>query len=197
MDTPTYVIITGCIALFTIVFYARIGGISQFKKILVLIISSAAIFVTTTLLGEAIFAWAGNSTCSTYLGCVSGFFGYDAAEHFFFGAMAIWILVALCQKFPAYSILHTEFWKMALTLVAMVAFFSVLWEIFECGYDAFRISILHQQLLSFRLHIDYLAQPTNFDTMGDISFSLLGGLFALFSTRNILENESFRTPNNR
>lgn len=131
-----------------------------------------------TFFGE-LFNGAPNAACYPYLGCDAGFFGYDALEHFLFGFAALWMLVWLCGRFSRISILHIEFWKSALLLVAMVAFFSVLWEIGEWFRDAYLLDIAHETLLNFRLHINYLAQPSNFDTMGDLSFSLLGSLCTL------------------
>jgi hypothetical protein len=141
-------------------------------------LSSTIVWLAVTSYGE-LFDGAPNSGCYPYLGCDSGFFGYDALEHFLFGFAAVWIIVWLCQKFPRYSILNEEFWKSVLILVALVTFIEVIWEIGECFRDAYLLDIVHEQLLNFRLHINYLAQPSNFDTMGDITFNLLGSLLAV------------------
>ncbi len=121
-----------------------------------------------------------NSTCFTLLGCNAGFFGYDAIEHFLCGAAVFLAILWLCKKFPEHSILPNErYWKIALTLVAYVALLAVLWEILECAHDYFNLSILHEHLFNYRLHINALDQPSNLDTMGDISFTLIGALVSL------------------
>lgn len=145
-------------------------------------LASTIVWLAVTSYGELLNG-APNSACYPYLGCDAGFFGYDALEHFLFGFAAVWIIVWACQQFPRYSILNTEFWKSALILIAMVALIAVMWEIGECFRDAYLLDIAHVHLLNLRLHINYLAQPSNFDTMGDLTFTLLGSLLSLLSVR--------------
>ena len=127
-----------------------------------------------------------NATCYKYLGCNAGFFGYDAIQHLFFGAFLLLLVVWLCKKFPAHSILQEKHWKSGLMLVAFVALFAFLWELGECAHDAYNVSILHEHLLNYRLHINALDQPSNQDTMGDMFFDVLGAFIAFFPSRSEL-----------
>jgi hypothetical protein len=141
-------------------------------------VASTALFAAVTTYGE-FFEGAPNAACYLFLGCDEGFFGYDALEHFLFGFAAVWIIVRLCELFPRYSILPDEYWKCGLIVLSLVALVAVGWEFCEWFRDAYLLDIAHQPLLNLRLHINYLAQPSNFDTMGDLSFTLLGSFLAL------------------
>lgn len=158
---------------------------NNYSRIAILAVTSTVVWIFICLFGEWIGAGSlgGNDMCIKYLGCTSGFFGYDAIEHFLFGISLIWSLIWLFKKYPQYSLLHTKLWKSVLTLIALVALVSVTWEFIECAHDYFRIDILHQTLFNFRLHINHLDQPTNLDTMGDLAFSLFGSIVALFFTK--------------
>ncbi|MFZ2804472.1 MAG: hypothetical protein WA001_04570 [Patescibacteria group bacterium] len=182
MDTPTYVIIAALIASLVSIILFRLSRLPKVRALGNLSLSISAIWLCITVLGEHVFTWAGNATCSAALGCVSGFFGFDAFEHLFFGVALALVIVFLCMRFPKYSILHSERWKTVLTIVATVVLVSVLWEIFECIHDAFRVDILHEALSNLRLHIDLLDQPSNLDTMGDLSFAMLGSVIGFFLT---------------
>jgi hypothetical protein len=150
-----------------------------YSRIAILAISSLVVFLIANLFGE-IIGLAANSDCYPYIGCTSGFFGYDAIEHFLFGLTVIWIIVWACGKFPKYSILHKERWKKRFVLIASIALIAVFWEFLECAHDAFRLDILGEHLYNFRFHINLLDQPSNLDTMGDLAFTLLGAFVALF-----------------
>ncbi|MHB8661036.1 MAG: hypothetical protein ACYC75_03870 [Minisyncoccota bacterium] len=152
--------------------------VNALSRVGVFALASTTVWAGVTLYGE-LFDGAPNSACYPYLGCDAGFFGYDALEHFLFGFAAVWIIIWLCKKFPRYSILNAERWKSGLILVACIALIAVLWEIGECFRDAYLLDIVHEHLINLRLHINYLAQPSNFDTMGDLTFTLLGSLIAL------------------
>ncbi len=126
-----------------------------------------------------------NGSCMKYLGCIDGFFGFDAVQHFLFGIALLFTIFWLCKRYPEYSILpedKNKRWKTALTLIAYVVFISVLWEFLECAHDYYNVSLLHQDFFNYTLHIDinYLDQPTNLDTMGDLFFSAVGTIVALF-----------------
>ncbi len=136
------------------------------------------IWLLVTAYGEFLNG-APNSACYPYLGCDAGFFGYDALEHFLFGLTAVGAIIWLCERFPNYSILRGNRLEMGLVLISLVCFIAVLWEIGECFRDAYLLDIAHIRLLDLRLHINYLAQPSNFDTMGDLSFTLLGSAISL------------------
>ena len=145
---------------------------------------TTAIFLITCILGEGLGgSLGGNDMCYKYLGCTSGFFGYDALEHFLFGIAAVLIIIWLFKKFPKFSMFYSEFWKNFLVIISLVMLVSVFWEFAECAHDYFRIEILHQSLVNFKLHINHLDQPTNIDTMGDLTFALIGSIVSLFFTK--------------
>jgi len=150
----------------------------------ILAIISTAVFLIICIMGEGIGgSLASNPSCLKYLGCTNGFFGYDAIEHLFFGIAGTFVLIWLFQKFPKYSILKEKRWKNILIIVSLIALMSVLWELLECAHDVFRVDILHQTLVNWRLHINLLDQPTNLDTMGDLTFDLIGSVIVLFFTK--------------
>jgi hypothetical protein len=144
---------------------------------------SMVIFLTACFFGEGLGgSWGSKLACPPYLGCTSGFFGYDAIEHFLFGITLVYSLIWIFKKFPKFSLLYSDFWKNVIIFITITALISVLWELLECAHDAFRVDILHERLRDIRLHINLLDQPTNIDTMGDLAFSLLGSFFtSLFS----------------
>lgn len=140
-----------------------------------------ALWLITCTFGEGLGgSWGANNACYPYLGCTSGFFGYDAIEHFLFGVVAIFALVWFFRTHPRFSLLSDVRWKNVVILIAVVALVSVFWELLECAHDFFRVDILHQSLFNFRLHLNQLDQPTNLDTMGDLTFALIGSLASLF-----------------
>ena len=54
---------------------------------------STTIFLAACILGEGLGGSLGsNPMCYKYLGCTTGFGGYDAIEHFLFGIAAVFIL---------------------------------------------------------------------------------------------------------
>jgi hypothetical protein len=145
---------------------------------------SMAVLLIACAFGEAVLGHLGSNTaCYKYLGCTDGFFGYDAIEHFLYGVTGVCTLAWIFETFPRYSLLQDKRWKNIITLITFVVFVSVLWEFAECAHDYFRIDVLHESLVNFRLHIDALDQPTNLDTMGDLTFGLLGAIVALFFTK--------------
>ena len=176
LDTPTYIIIASFALFATVILFLIFLRTPRMRMLKTLFISASVIWLGITTLGEFIYNWAGNETCSKYLGCIDGFFGYDAFEHLFFGIAGAIFIIWLCERFPKYSILHSEWWKVGLTVVAVIALASVIWEMYECGYDALRVDILHETLRNFRIHLNLLDQPTNLDTMGDLTFSLVGSI---------------------
>ena len=138
------------------------------------------LWLISCILGH-FFGWGANNLCYKYLGCNSGFFGYDTIEYFLFGVALIFILVCIFKKFPQYSMLNNiKNWKNILILITLVVFITLIWEFLKFFYDFFMTYILHQQLFNFRLHINYLAQPSNLNLMGNLAFSLLGSIFTLF-----------------
>jgi hypothetical protein len=150
------------------------------SKNAILAVMTTTIFLLVCIFGEGLGGSLGsNPTCFKYLGCTTGFLGYDAIEHFLFGIAAIFLLLWCFEKFPKYSMLHTERWKNVLTIIALIIFTSVLWELAECAHDAFRIDVLGQTLVNWKLHLNLMDQPTNLDTIGDLTFTFLGSAVTL------------------
>lgn len=116
-----------------------------------------------------------NSQCFKYLGCNAGFFGFDALVHFLAGILFITFVLWLFHKYPKLNLLHGDFWKNAIILLAIVALLGVTWEIMEFSADHIRMNILHENLT----HPNHLAQPSNSDTMGDLTFGLLGAALSI------------------
>ncbi len=143
------------------------------------------VWLIACIFGEGLGGSLGaNDKCYPYLGCTSGFFGYDAIEHFLFGVAAVLVLVWFFRAYPRFSLFSDIRWKDVLTLVALIALVSVFWELFECAHDLFRVDVLHQSLFNLQLHINQLDQPSNLDTMGDLSFAILGSfLSATFTVK--------------
>lgn len=159
----------------------------NYSQIGILAISSTILFFIAFIFGEGIGSNLGlNQSCSPYLGCASGFFGFDAVEHFIAGAAEVFVLLWIFRKFPKYSILSDKRWKNVLIFVATIVFISVMWEFVECAHDLFRSNILHEVLINRRLHMNLLDQPNNLDTMGDLFFGMCGAFVALFFTKNII-----------
>ncbi len=180
MDTPTYTIILSFIISAIVVIFTKLSKKTEAKKIKIMFFYFSAIWLLITSLGELLYDWAGNNVCSKYLGCIEGFFGYDAFEHLFFGIAMALGLILLDRLYPKYSLLRKEKWRMFIEIVAIIALVSVAWEMYECAHDAFRVDILHENLINWRIHLNLLDQPTNFDTMGDLTFDLLGGVIGFF-----------------
>jgi len=162
---------------------------SEFKnnyyyRISVLAILTTFLWFISFLLG-LVFNWGLNNLCYKYLGCNSGFFGYDVVEYFLFGIAAVFVLVWIFKKFPKYSMLYNiKNWKNIIILIILVVFITLMWEFLKFAHDFFITYILHQQLFNFRIHINYLAQPSNLNLMGNLAFSILGSMIALFFVRN-------------
>ena len=159
---------------------------NNYSHIGILAIISTTIFFIAFIFGEGIGSNLGlNQSCSPYLGCASGFFGFDAVEHFIAAVAEVFVLLWIFKKFPKYSLLNDKRWKNILMFIALVALIGVLWEFVECAHDLFRSNILHEVLVNRRLHINLLDQPNNIDTMGDLFFGLLGAIVALFLTKKV------------
>ena len=116
-----------------------------------------------------------NSQCFKYLGCNAGFFGFDAFVHFLAGILFIMFVLWLFHRYPKLNLLHANFWKTAVILLAIVALLGVTWEVIELAADHIRMDVLHENLT----HPNRLAQPSNGDTMGDLTFALLGAALSI------------------
>lgn len=122
-----------------------------------------------------------NVTCFKYLGCNSGFFGYDAIQHLLFGSTLLFAIIWFCKKFPKYSIFEKERWKNIIILISLITLVALLWELLEFFHDSYNVTILHEHLLNYRLHINTLDQPSNQDTMRDMFFNVFGAIIGIFA----------------
>jgi hypothetical protein len=111
-----------------------------------------------------------NGVCYRFIGCNSGFFGYDMIVHLVSGIMDAALIVWLMGKFPQANLLHGRFWKDALIIISLVALVAVSWEFCELSHDQFRMKVLGENMTT----PNRLDQPTNDDTMGDMTFSIAG-----------------------
>jgi hypothetical protein len=146
---------------------------------------SLLIYAAADLAGEIVGHLGGNYQCLPFFGCTSGFFGFDAFEHFLSGFVFTIMLALIFRRYPRISPLSglDAKWKQIFGLVATVAFIAVCWEFLECAHDVFRLIVLHEPLYSVKFHIDLLDQPSNLDTMGDLAFNVLGSIIAAFVAR--------------
>ena len=128
------------------------------------------LFLILTILGGHGPKFISNNKCYTYLGCNIGFFGYDAFVHFVSSIMETAAVIWFMKKFPKYDLFHQNIRKNICVVVMVVLSLSFIWEFGELLHDQFRQRVFHMDLAV----PNYLDQPTNSDTMGDISFSLLG-----------------------
>ncbi len=128
-----------------------------------------------------------NYKCYALLGCNMGFFGYDAVLHFWSGIMDVVLIIWLTRNFPALNIFRKQQWKNFLITISLVAFISVAWEIGELGHDQYRMKVLHQDLLNENLITpNHLDQPTNNDTMGDMTFAIIGSALTVLSLNSLI-----------
>jgi hypothetical protein len=194
LDTATLMVLLGFIILIVAAFLLKFGAVPA-RRLAIFLVIATVVWLALTILGEFVTGWATNNICYQYLGCNDGFFGYDAVEHLLFGFALVFVFLWLGGVIPRVSLVAGNRMKTIVTLVAYVALVAVLWEMYECGWDQYRVVVLHETLFSFKLHIDALAQSSNLDTMGDISFSLLGALIASgvaeFLQRGILKATSY------
>jgi len=157
----------------------------KYSRMAIFAIVSTIVFFIAFIFGEG---WGGNlglnQSCYPYIGCASGFFGFDGIEHFISGFMEVCILFWVFKEYPKYSLLSDKPWKNILIFIALVAFIGVIWEFVECTQDIVRMNFFHEMLIDRKLHINLLLQPNNIDTMGDLFLSICGAVVALFFTKN-------------
>ncbi len=141
-----------------------------------------AIFILMSL-GSKSFGWMRNSECFRYLGCNVGFFGYDALVHFVGGITIALGFFWLGGRHSKNSFFHDGgFWKNLITILAITALIGITWEMLEYSFDMFRTVVLHIDLFH---PINQAAQASNSDTMGDLTFGLLGALVSAFVVKLI------------
>jgi hypothetical protein len=144
------------------------------KKLGMVVMMAVVVFLTIWILGSWGPTLMANDKCYALLGCDIGFFGYDAALHFVSGIMDAALIIWLMRRFPAIDMFHERFWKNFLLIIALVALIAISWEFIELCHDQFRMKILHVNLTV----PNRLDQPTNDDTMGDMTFSIIGAAAA-------------------
>ena len=149
-----------------------------------LLIATVVIFAVIIFFGYQGPGWIKNSLCFTYLGCNAGFFGYDSLMHFSSGFMDVMILLWASRRFPRLSLFGGSFWKNLVITLSVVALVAVSWEILEYGHDFVRMQYFHENLIGE----DRLDQPSNADTMGDITLSLVGALLVVAVPRLFKKN---------
>ena len=125
-------------------------------------------------LGSKEFGWMRNETCLPYLGCNIGFFGYDALVHFVSGITIAVGLSWLARKHHEWSLFHGGFWKNVLVIMALAALIGVTWEMLEFIFDHVRMDLFHMNLVNPNV----MSQASDSDTMGDLSFGLLGAFLS-------------------
>ncbi|MFA6601940.1 MAG: hypothetical protein WCT02_03750 [Candidatus Paceibacterota bacterium] len=141
-----------------------------------------ALFLLVWILGSFGPHLIANHKCYAFFGCNGGFFGFDAFQHFLSGPMDVALIIWLSRKHEKVNLFQEKFWKNFLIIVAIVALVAVLWEIIEYGHDEFRMDVLGRNLTSPNL----LDQPTNSDTMGDMTMTLVGASLAAVALRPLI-----------
>lgn len=125
-----------------------------------------------------------DGTCFKYLGCNSGFFGYDGLLHFVFGIAFAGSIYWFLSTYPTFYTPQDVAWKNFLVFCAVVVLVGFIWETIEFGYDHVRMIVFHINLIQ----PNQMAQPSNSDTMGDMALGFLGALLGgvLCGVRNRL-----------
>ncbi len=154
-------------------------------------ISSIIVFLTLSFLGNHGSTFMSNDKCYALLGCNIGFFGYDVMVHFISGIMEASLIILLMKKFLSFNLFHESFWKNLLVVVSLVALIAFSWEFGELCHDQFRVKVLHENLIN----PNNLDQPTSNDTMGDMTFSILGATITAFALRSFMKKK--KVDNNR
>lgn len=141
---------------------------------------TVALFVLLGVFAAAIFLGnylilADNWVCSA-IGCNFGFFGYDTVvQHFTAGILGVVILVWFVHSFLKLNVLGQGFSRNLLVIAAIVGLVGICWELFEFIQDIIRIKLFSLNNADAAIR-NYLAQPSSADTVGDLTFDVLGGL---------------------
>lgn len=112
-----------------------------------------------------------NSRCFPIVGCNSGFFGYDGIAHIVGGILWTIAFIWLMNRYPRLHILHKSFVKSFFIIIACIALLHIAWELYEYILD-----ILDSYNLQRDLYFHEIAQPGNADTIGDLTFGLIGAI---------------------
>ncbi len=151
-------------------------------RLKIILFISIPAFFAMSILGNHGPTLMANGKCFRFFGCNSGFFGYDAAVHFVSGIAVASLIIWLMRKFPAISPFRKSVSKNILIVVTLALLVAFAWELGELCHDQFRMKVLRENLTI----PNTLDQPTNDDTMGDITFSVLGALLATTALRSYL-----------
>ncbi len=144
------------------------------------ILAAVALFIIGWAFGQYGPILIANDKCFQILRCNAGFFGYDGLQHLLSGFGIATIVIWLALRFPAHNVLHAKFWRSFIVIIALVIFVSFIWEMGEMLSDQFSIRILHENIVV----PNNMEQPSNIDTMGDMTFSLVGGVIAIGAFRS-------------
>ncbi len=156
------------------------------------------LLLSTLALAAVIIAgriWVNNNeVCLRFIGCGKGFFGYDAIEHFLGGMLISVLVIWLCNRFPKHTLLNGNPRANLLIILAVVVFVGVGWEMLEFLHDhMLREFAWFDRLLLLRQSM--LFQPSNTDTMGDLTIDLLGGILGILVLNTNLLNNTNRDKN--
>lgn len=156
------------------------------NKILNITVAISVItFFILSILGNHGPVLMSNDKCYPFLGCNIGFFGYDVLVHFVSGIMEATLIILIMRKFLVINLFHNCFWKNLLIVISLVLLIAFCWKFGELCHDQFRMKVLHENLIT----PNNLDQPTNNDTMGDTTFSLLGATIISFVFRSFMKEK--------
>jgi hypothetical protein len=123
---------------------------------------SLGLFGVMEFLGDV---WPGlidNMHCFRFIGCNTGFAGYDGLVHFMSGICIGLGLIWLKRR----GARHMAAWGLGIALA---------WEAMEWAYDWGRAAILGMDLLA---PYNIMTQPSGIDTLGDVILGCLGTALA-------------------
>ena len=142
--------------------------------------AAALTFMGIDFVGQLGPDFENNVACYQYIGCNAGFGGYDAICHFVFGITVAVGAIWFSKRHPRRTLLSDSPAKSVFLILAYMALLAVVWEMCEFAYDYLTVIDLAHPLMNAD-EIQFFAQPTNADTIGDIFWSLFGTLLTLVS----------------
>ena len=93
------------------------------------------IFIVASLGGGRMLKLMNGNICYTYLGCNSGFLGYDALMHGIAGFALVLVIVWLAKTSIHFNIFRNSFATNLFILLALIGFVGAWWEIYEYFYE--------------------------------------------------------------
>lgn len=145
----------------------------------ILALASLFLFLVVSI-GGNLTGLMNNDACYALLGCNIGFFGYDALVHFVSGMMEVFVFLWLMRAYPVVHILNDAFWKNVFILLIFAAMAGSIWEIGEFAGDFIKTHLYH---INIYAPTNRMYQPNNSDTMGDMTFGLLGAFITACATK--------------